>query len=95
MTVSLKILPSERAAGIGDINLFCTSSKNSGGVDRGIFHRGGLGQELLVLYDGGFGHEKKVRRYCNECQLKLARSRSSVETRRWNRKLNVFFKPIL
>ena len=39
-----RYLTSERAAGIGDFDLFCTSSKNSGGVDRGIFHRGGLAQ---------------------------------------------------
>ena len=44
-----RYLTSERAAGIGDFDLFCTSSKNSGGVDRGIFHRGGLGQESLVM----------------------------------------------
>ena len=49
-----RYLTSERAAGIGDFDLFCTSSKNSGGVDRGIFHRGGLGQESLVRQDGGF-----------------------------------------
>ena len=40
-----RYLTSERAA--GDFDLFCTSSKSSGGVDRGIFHRGGLGQESL------------------------------------------------
>ena len=49
-----RYLTSERAAGIEDFDLFCTSSKNSGGVDRGIFHRGGLGQESLVQQDGGF-----------------------------------------
>ena len=47
-------LTSERAADIGDFDLFCTSSKKSGGVDRGIFHRGRLGQESLVRQDGGF-----------------------------------------
>ena len=47
-------LTSERAADIGDFDLFCTSSKNSGGVDRAIFHRGRLGQETLVRKDGGF-----------------------------------------
>ena len=31
-----RYLTSERAAGIGDFDLFCTSPKNSGGVDRGI-----------------------------------------------------------
>ena len=40
-----RYLTSEMAADIGDFDLFCTSSKNSGGVDRGIFHRGRLGQE--------------------------------------------------
>ena len=49
-----RYLTSERAADIGDFDLFCTSSKNSGGVDRGIFHRGRLGQETLVRKDGGF-----------------------------------------
>ena len=48
-----RYLTSERAAGIGDFDLFCTSSKNSGGVDRGIFHRGGLGQDSLVQQGGG------------------------------------------
>ena len=43
-------LTSERAAGIGDFDLFCTSSKNSGGVDQGIFHRGGLGRESLIRH---------------------------------------------
>ena len=47
---------SQRAAGIGDFDLFCRSSKNSGGVDRGIFNRGGLSQESLVP----FGHERGV-----------------------------------
>ena len=28
-----------QATGIGDFDLFCKPSKNSGGVDRGIFHR--------------------------------------------------------
>ena len=43
---------SGRAAGIGDFDLFCMSSMNSRGVDQGIFHHGGLGQELLVWQDG-------------------------------------------
>ena len=43
---------SERAAGIGDFDLFCMSSMNSRGVDQGIFHHGGLGQESLVWIDG-------------------------------------------
>ena len=45
-----RYLTSERAAGIGDFDLFCTSSKNSGGVDQGIFHRGGLGRESLIRH---------------------------------------------
>ena len=51
---NFRYLTSERVAGIADFDLFCTSSKNSGGVDRGIFHRGGLGQQSLVRQDGGF-----------------------------------------
>ena len=31
-----RYLTSERAAGMGDFDLFCTSSKNSGGVDQGF-----------------------------------------------------------
>ena len=38
-----RYLTRERASGIGDFDSFCTPSKNSGGVDRGIFHRGALG----------------------------------------------------
>ena len=56
-----RYLTSERAAGIGDFDLLCTSSKNNGGVDRGIFHQGGLGQESLVRQMAAFGREKKVR----------------------------------
>ena len=53
-------LTSERTAGIGDFDLFCTSPKNSGGVDRGIFHRGGRGQESQVRQDGGFWPRLRV-----------------------------------
>ena len=51
-----RYLTSKKAAGIGNFDLFCTSSKNSGGVDRGIFHLGRLGKESLVRQDGGFWH---------------------------------------
>ena len=52
-----RYLTSERTACIEDFDLFCTSSKNSGGVDRGIFHRGGLGQGVGLQWkqDGGTG----------------------------------------
>ena len=48
-------LTSERALGIGDFDALCTPSKNRGGIDHGIFHRGGLGQESLIWQDGGYG----------------------------------------
>ena len=48
-------LTSERALGIGDFDALCTPSKNSGGMDHGIFHQGGLVQESLILQDGGYG----------------------------------------
>ena len=54
-------LTSERAAGIGEFDLFSMSSKNSRGMDRGIFHRGGLGQESLARQDGGFWPWKEVK----------------------------------
>ena len=50
----LSYLTSEMDAGIEDFDLFCASSKNSGGMDQGIFYRGGLNQESLVRQDGGF-----------------------------------------
>ena len=47
-------LTSERALGIGDFDALCTPSKNSGGIDHGIFHQGGLDQESLIWQDGGY-----------------------------------------
>ena len=47
-------LTSERALGIGDFDAFCMPFKNSGGMDHGIFHQGGLGQESLIWQDGGY-----------------------------------------
>ena len=46
---------------IGEFDLFSMSSKNSRGMDRGIFHRGGLGQESLARQDGGFWPWKEVK----------------------------------
>ena len=52
LRIIFRYLTSERAAGIGDFDLFCMSSMNSRGVDQGIFHQSGLGQESLVWQDG-------------------------------------------
>ena len=74
-----RYLTSERAAGIGDFDLFCTSSKNSGGEDRGIFHRGGLSRCFLYL-------PTKIIR-CYDCMWQSTMSSSMVPFfLRWNHK---------